>query len=139
MPVGASAWWCCIEAMSGTIILFDGDCAYCNGWVNWIRKRDRTGRFRYFALASPEGIALRDRHGIPPRIDSVVLVQDDQAYVKSTAAWRILAVLPRLRALATALRFVPRPLRDLGYDLIARNRHRLGLKDACQLPERPME
>lgn len=118
------------------LVLYDGDCAYCNGWVNWIRRRDQAGRLRYAALASPEGTALRERHRIPAHLDSVVLVEDGKAHVRSDAAWRILALLPGLRVGAQALRFIPRPLRDLGYDLVARNRHRLGMRDACELPDR---
>lgn len=120
--------------MAGAVVLFDGACAYCNGWVNWIRRRDKRGHFRYAALDSAEGSALRNRYGIPAHVDSVVLVQDDRAYVKSAAAWRILVVLPRWTVAAWALRLIPRPLRDLGYDVVARNRHRLGMKDACELP-----
>jgi predicted DCC family thiol-disulfide oxidoreductase YuxK len=118
------------------LVLYDGDCAYCNGWVNWIRRRDTAGRFRYAALASPEGTALREQHRIPAHLDTVVLVEKDRAHVKSDAAWRILALLPGMAAGAWALRIIPRPLRDLGYDLVARNRHRLGMRDACELPDR---
>lgn len=120
--------------MAAAVVLFDGDCAFCNGWVNWIRKRDREHRFQYASLGSAEGSALRARHQVPGHIDSVVLVSDGRAFVKSNAAWRILALLPGYRAAAWALRLLPRPLRDLGYDLMARYRHRLGMKDSCELP-----
>ena len=120
--------------MAGAVVLFDGDCAYCNGWVNWIRRRDKRGHFRYAALDSVEGSALRGRHGIPAHVDTVVLVQGDRAYVKSAAAWRILHLLPGYRVAAWALRLIPRPLRDLGYTVVARNRHRFGMKDTCELP-----
>lgn len=116
------------------LVLYDGDCAYCNGWVNWIRRHDKAGRFRYASLASPEGLALRARYGIPAHLDSVVLVEGDGAFLKSDAAWRILAALPGFTVGARVLRLIPRPLRDLGYDLVARNRHRLGVKDTCELP-----
>ncbi|MBL8003120.1 MAG: DUF393 domain-containing protein [Flavobacteriales bacterium] len=118
------------------LVLYDGDCAYCNGWVNWIRTRDKAARFRYIALGSAEGLALRDRYAVPADVDSVVLVLGDHAYVKSEAAWRILSALPGHRLASTALRLIPRPLRDLGYDLVARNRHRLGMQDSCELPDR---
>jgi predicted DCC family thiol-disulfide oxidoreductase YuxK len=116
------------------IVLFDGDCSFCNGWVNWIRKRDTAGIFRFEALGSAQGMALRARFGLPTSIDSVVLVQEDAAHVRSDAAWRILAQLPGHKVSAWLLRLVPRPLRNLGYDLVARNRHRLGFRDSCELP-----
>jgi predicted DCC family thiol-disulfide oxidoreductase YuxK len=121
--------------MDPGIILFDGDCAFCNGWVKWIMRRDPEKRFMFFALASEEGIALRRKHGVPETVDSIVLVKDGQAFTRSDAAWRVLNGLPNYGFLGSLVRLVPRPLRNLGYDLIARNRHRLGMKDTCELPE----
>jgi len=118
------------------LVLFDGDCAYCNGWVNWIRKRDKAGRFRFAPLSSPEGNDIRSAHAIPESVDSIVLVQGDGAHTRSDAAWRVLKGLPGLGLMGTLLRLVPRPLRNWGYDLVARNRHRLGMKDSCELPAR---
>jgi len=120
--------------MGAGIILFDGDCAFCNGWVKWIMKRDREHRFTFEALSSEAGRALRDKHGIPDHLDSIVLVQGDTAFTRSDAAWRVLKGLPGKAFLAGSLRLIPRPLRNLGYDLVAKNRHRLGLKDECELP-----
>ncbi len=117
------------------VILFDGDCAFCNGWVKWITRRDPGKRFRFVPLRSSEGSDLRQRHGVPVTIDSIVLVQDGQAFTRSDAAWRVLKGLPGQGLFGTVVRSVPRPLRNWGYDLIARNRHRLGMKDTCELPE----
>jgi predicted DCC family thiol-disulfide oxidoreductase YuxK len=116
------------------LVLFDGDCAYCNGWVNWIRKRDKAGRFRFAPLDSPEGLVLREQHAIPDTVDSIVLVEGAAAYTRSDAAWRVLKGLRGFGPAAILLRMVPRPLRNWGYDLVARNRHRLGMKDTCELP-----
>ena len=121
--------------MAPGIILFDGDCAFCNGWVKWIMRRDPNKRFRFAPLASEEGLALRQKHGVPDRIDSIVLVTDDRAFTRSDAAWRVLKGLPGHGLGAFLVRVVPRPLRNWGYDLIARYRHRLGMNDSCELPE----
>ncbi len=108
------------------IVLFDGDCAYCDGWVRWITKHDRKNAFRFVPTASDEGRSLRARYGVPPGIDSIVLVMHGRAWLRSDAAWRILNGLPGHGLTALLLRLIPRPLRDRGYELIARNRHRLG-------------
>ncbi len=118
------------------IILFDGDCAYCNGWVKWITKRDADHRFAFASLASEQGRALRNKHGIPDHLDSIVLVQGEAAFTRSDAAWRVLKGLPGKTLWGGLLRVFPRPLRNWGYDLVAKNRHRFGLKDACELPVR---
>lgn len=118
-------------------ILFDGDCAFCNGWVRWIMQRDRGGRFRFVPQASQEGIALRKSHNVPLHVDSIVFLEANVAYVRSDAAWRVLATLPGWGLTATFLRLVPRPLRNWGYDVIARNRHRFGGRAHCELPGPP--
>lgn len=120
--------------MGRAIILFDGDCAFCNGWVKWIMERDPEKRFSFTPLTSEEGIALRRSHSVPDTIDSIVLVRDGRAFIRSDAAWRVLKSLPGHGLVGTLLRIVPRPLRNWGYDLIARNRHRLGMTDTCELP-----
>lgn len=121
--------------MAQAIILFDGDCAYCNGWVKWITKRDAGQHFSFVPLGSEQGLSLRQEHGVPASVDSIVLVQEGHAFTRSDAAWRVLDRLPGDRLWGALLRLVPRPFRNWGYDLVARNRHRLGLKDACELPE----
>ena len=120
--------------MSQSLILFDGDCSYCNGWVNWIRKHDTSHKFRFAPLDSDEGREQITQFKIPKAIDSVVLVDDQMAYIRSDAAWRILHALPGSSIWGSMLSIVPRPLRNWGYDLVANNRHRLGSKDACELP-----
>jgi predicted DCC family thiol-disulfide oxidoreductase YuxK len=118
------------------IVLFDGDCAYCNGWVRWISKRDKRKRFRFVAIESEEGKALRAQHRVPADLESMVLIRNGGAHVKSSAAWRIFTELPGWGWAGALLAVVPKPLRNWGYDLIARNRHRLGMKDSCELPPR---
>ena len=123
--------------MGEAIILFDGDCAFCNGWVKWIRKRDPEMRFTFVPLASEDGIAIRREHHVPEATDSIVLVVEGRAFTRSDAAWRVLRDLRGHRLLGMLMRSIPRPVRNWGYDLIARNRHRLGMKDTCELPEPP--
>ena len=108
------------------IVLYDGDCAYCNSWVRWISQRDRNKVFRFVSLASEGGRSLRERFQVPAEIESIVLIEAGRAWLRSDAAWRILRALPGQRLAAWLLRIVPRSLRDGGYELIARNRHRLG-------------
>lgn len=118
------------------IILFDGTCAYCNSWVKWIAKRDVGHRFDFAPLTSEAGVTLRNKHGIPDHLDSIVLVQGEAAFTRSDAAWRVLRTLPGNAIWAALLRLVPRPVRNWGYDLLAKNRHRLGMTDQCELPAR---
>ncbi len=118
------------------VILFDGVCNLCNGFVRFVIARDPAARFRFAALQSDSARRLLARldglGGIP---DSVVLVDRGRVYTRSSAALRIARGLPFPWSLARALIVVPRPLRDWVYDRVARHRYRwFGRKDVCMMP-----
>lgn len=120
----------------GAVVLFDGVCNLCNGSVQFIIRRDPAGRFRFASLQSEAGQALLRRHGLDPEdLFSVILVEDGRVHSRSDAALRIAGGLSGGWRAAGALRVVPRPLRDLVYGLVARNRYRwFGRRDACMIP-----
>jgi predicted DCC family thiol-disulfide oxidoreductase YuxK len=65
----------------------------------------------------------------------VVLVAGGQCYVKSDAAIRVASYLRGSWKLLGAVRILPRPIRDWGYDVVARNRYRLfGRAESCMVP-----
>ncbi|MBG8555291.1 thiol-disulfide oxidoreductase DCC family protein [Hymenobacter guriensis] len=124
---------------SSSIILFDGVCNLCNGFVQFIIRHDAAGYFRFAALQSAEGQALLAAHGISlPALsdpDSVVLVADGQAYQHSTAVLRIARRLGGIWPVLAIGLLVPRAWRDAAYRLVARNRYRwFGRQEACLLP-----
>ena len=115
------------------VILFDGVCNLCNGFVQFVIARDPAARFRFAALQSASARRLLDGLGAVP--DSVVLVDGGHVYTRSSAALRIARRLPFPWSLARALIVVPRPLRDWLYDRVARHRYRwFGRKDVCMMP-----
>ena len=100
------------------------------------------GRFRFAALQSPLAREILTRHGRDPRdLDTLYLVlargrPDERLLRKSDAALWILRALGGPWRAAGVLRLVPRAVRDLGYDLVARTRYRLfGRYGACPLPD----
>ena len=118
-----------------TVILYDGECGFCSASVQFVLTRDREGVFRYASIQSNAGRALLREHGIDdPQLDTMFLLEDGTVYQRSTAGLRIARRLPRYRLLAGLALLVPRPLRDWVYDLVARNRHRLGGGENCLLP-----
>ncbi len=121
------------------VVLFDGDCAFCNATVRWTVKRDPLARLRFAPLASDAArrvVALadpgRDFDSLP---DAIVLADRDGVHTASTAVLRLTRHL-RLPWPACALALlVPRPLRDAAYQVFARNRIRwFGRADACEIP-----
>ncbi|MGE3174744.1 MAG: thiol-disulfide oxidoreductase DCC family protein [Planctomycetota bacterium] len=120
----------------GAVVLFDGDCTLCNGAVQFVLRRDPRGRFRFAALQSGAARALlAGRVAGDPLPDSMVLVQGDAIHLRSGAALRIARGLGLPWSLAAVFLLVPRPLRDLVYDFVARRRHRwFGRPASCLVP-----
>ncbi len=117
------------------VVLFDGECNFCDSSVQFIINRDPKGIFQFASLQSETGEELTRKHHMAQDVDSMVLIEDGKVYYKSAAALRISRHLKGAWKLLYALMAVPRPLRDLGYDFIARNRYKwFGKKDSCMLP-----
>jgi predicted DCC family thiol-disulfide oxidoreductase YuxK len=122
---------------TGPILLYDGVCNLCNGFVRFVLARDPAARFRFAAIQSEPGRRLLTERGLDPdALDTVVLLDErGRARTRSDA---VLAVLARLRApwpLAAAFRVVPAFVRDPVYRAIARARYRwFGRTDSCPAP-----
>lgn len=120
----------------GPVVLFDGVCNLCNGVVQFLIPRDPDGRLQFAPLQSEAGRALLARHGFPTdEVDTIVLVEGDQAYTKSAAAIRIAELLGWPYRVAAVGRLLPAGFRDSLYDVVAANRHNwFGRKDQCMVP-----
>jgi len=117
-------------------ILFDGVCNLCSGFVVFTIKRDPDAKFKFASLQSNEGGNLQKEFGIDPdNIKTMVLVENDNYYLKSDAVLRIFKHLDGMWFILFYLIYIPRPIRNFVYDLVANNRYRwFGKKDVCMLP-----
>jgi len=114
------------------IVLFDGVCNLCNGFVQFILVRDPEGRFSFASLQSDA--ARRLLNGNAPA-ETMVLIEQRTLYIKSTAALRIARGLRFPWPLLYGLLIVPRPLRDTIYDWVARHRYAwFGQRESCMVP-----
>jgi predicted DCC family thiol-disulfide oxidoreductase YuxK len=119
------------------LVLFDGPCALCNRFVNFIRHRDPNGRFQFAPLQSPQGGDQLAAHNVDPQIQSVVVIEGDKAFTRSGAVCRIAVELPDPWPLLGAAIFLPESLRDGLYDWVAANRKKWFGEvsaDSCELP-----
>jgi predicted DCC family thiol-disulfide oxidoreductase YuxK len=119
------------------IVLFDGVCNLCNRSVQFVIRRDRNDRFRFASLQGEMGRKLLAERGIDTATtDSIILIDPGVAwYVKSDAALEIARGLKGYGWLPLLFGWLPRPLRDAAYDLVARNRYRwFGKQEQCMVP-----
>lgn len=125
-----------MQSPEKNIILFDGVCNLCNGAVNFVIKNEKGDRFRFAALQEGVGPELLDKYDINPAdTDSIVLIENGKAYIKSTAALRIARHLKGLYPLLYFFIIIPVPIRNWVYDWVARNRYRwFGKMESCMIP-----
>jgi len=116
------------SASNPEFLFYDGHCGLCHRAVKFVLKHDRSGAAFRFAPLQGETFAARvpveRRVGFP---DSIVVETAEGALLVRSAAF--IHILRRLggtwRILAAILAVIPRPLRDVAYDFIARIRYSL--------------
>ncbi|RWM19239.1 MAG: DUF393 domain-containing protein [Mesorhizobium sp.] len=118
------------------LIVFDGVCVFCSGFVQMIVKLDRDKRFRFATAQSPFGEALFRKYGLQTdNYETNLAVIDGAAFTKLDSFVAVMAALGWPWRAARLLLVLPRPLRDWLYDRVARNRYALfGRKDSCEIP-----
>ena len=124
------------KQLTHSIILFDGVCNLCNGAVNFVIKRDTGNVFKFTPLQEKQGVLLLKTHAVDTqKLDSIVLIENGNVYIKSSAALRIARKLSGLWPLFFVLLIIPSFIRDGVYDFIAKNRYKwFGKKEQCMIP-----
>jgi predicted DCC family thiol-disulfide oxidoreductase YuxK len=125
------------------IVLYDGVCGLCNRLVQFLLKHDKHDRLRFASLQSDFAARVLTRHGIDPEdLDTLHVIEnyeraDERVLDRSDAILRSGYELGGLWTIGAQLgKVIPRPLRDLCYRLVARNRYRVfGKFETCMLPE----
>jgi predicted DCC family thiol-disulfide oxidoreductase YuxK len=128
------------------LVIFDGHCGFCNHSVRWFLTRDRQDRLRFVPFESPKVAGLLTRHGLDATETSfspnTILVAQglegpaERLLARSDGVLAILRELPSpWPSVAATLSWIPRPIRDLGYRLVAQWRYRVwGRLDTCPIP-----
>ena len=126
-----------IIAANPHIIVFDGVCNVCAGWVKFVHQRDPAGKFRFVSIQSDSGRALMQWAGLPAdNIDTMLYVENGVAWARSTAFLKITQHFPDAWPLLSGGLVIPAFARDFFYSQFARNRYRLfGKSESCLIPD----
>ena len=116
-------------------IFYDGYCNLCNGALKLVIKRDRDHLFRYIPIQSDQGAKLLTALPTDKQAgDSIVYIDGEKIYLRSTAILKILFRLGRIWHVLMIFMIVPERYRDKIYNWIARNRVRwFGRSRVCML------
>jgi predicted DCC family thiol-disulfide oxidoreductase YuxK len=125
-----------MDSSGYAVVVFDGECAFCSRWVDFLLRFDRTDTFRFAARQSESGAAFSREAGLPEAgVGSIILVEGKTIRLRSEAVLRMLRLLGLPFSLADIFRVIPVSLRDAVYDTIARNRIRwFGKMSTCRTP-----
>jgi len=125
----------------GPVLLYDGLCGFCDWTVQFVLARDRRGVMRFATLQGEFARQVVARHPELAGVDSLILVERDEAtgtervFARSTGALRVARYLGGIWNLTLALYVIPRAVRDWAYDVFARHRYRVfGRYATCPVP-----
>jgi predicted DCC family thiol-disulfide oxidoreductase YuxK len=131
------------------LVVFDGECGFCNGAIRWFLQRDGNDRLRFAPSSDPAVAEILASHGysasktqnLDNAADTILVLRGvgtpvEELLVRSNAIQVCLRALPQpWRLLASLFRLVPRPLREAAYRFIAANRYRVaGRYAVCPMP-----
>jgi predicted DCC family thiol-disulfide oxidoreductase YuxK len=116
------------------ILLFDGECGFCNKAVLFFLKREKNKQMHFAPLQSEAGLALRNYFEISAKTDSIILIKSHSAYIKSCAALRLTRYMKGLWPAMMVFVIIPPFIRNLVYDFIAKRRMKwYGRVESCAL------
>ncbi|MDP3728305.1 MAG: DCC1-like thiol-disulfide oxidoreductase family protein [bacterium] len=128
--------------MEYAILIFDGVCNFCNGFINFIIDLDHKKRIKFLASQSENAKEIFKKYKISPKEikESIIFIEDERYTTKSTAFFHILKYLPFPYFLLYAFIGTPRFIRDAIYDYIARNRYKwFGKRTTCRMPTKELK
>lgn len=124
-----------------SVILFDGVCNLCCGWIRFLIRRDKKAVFTFVPLQSDTGktlletVDLKAENLTTSNINTIVYIKNNQALIESEAVLEILTDLSGIWRIFGVLRLIPLSLRDKIYRYIAAKRYSLfGKRTSCFLP-----
>ena len=118
------------------LLLFDGVCNLCNSSVQYVIKHDKKQKFKFASLQSDAATEILLQHKVKNSdLNSIILIHNNELYDKSSAILRLLKIIGGFHSLAYIFIIIPKSIRDVVYDYVAKNRYKwYGKKDSCMIP-----
>ena len=119
--------------MDESVIFYDGNCGLCNRSVQFILKHERNQNLLFTSLQSSFSKKVFSDFNLKNDFEeSILYYRDGKLFSKSKAVLRIVPFLKWYCYPLLIIWLVPNFIRDMFYDLIARNRKRYS--KVCKLP-----
>jgi len=117
------------------VLIYDGDCSFCNYWVQFVLQKDKRNRFYFLNSRKEEAVQFLAAFDLSDITSQTVIVyNEDKLYLYSDA------VLFIMKELGYGLRFfgyiIPKFLRDGLYNRVAKHRYKITMWNRdCIVPD----
>ena len=101
-------------------VLYDGDCGFCNYWVQWILRRDQKDLFLFASLQSDFGQNFLKSRGLENKIFNTLILWSPEKYylTKSEALLKIAKLLGGKYQILASMNILPLFLTNFFYELV---------------------
>ena len=130
------------NAEARSLVLYDGLCGLCDRTVQFFLEEDREGALVFSPLQGETAAEVFARHPDAEHdLSTMVCVANsgsdaEELSYRSSGILRLLSDVGGFWRVVSWLSWIPVPVRDRVYDLIARNRYKwFGKFDECKLPD----
>ena len=118
------------------VMVFDGECVLCNGWVQFALKFDRHERLHFVIAQSELGEMMFEKLGLKSDdYDTFILIHDGQVHTSLDGLFAMFKILGWPWRVFNIGRILPKVVKDWAYQRVARNRYKIfGRRDTCMIP-----
>ncbi len=117
------------------IIIFDGECGFCNRAIMFIARNDINDCFKFVSNCSKFGMSSLEKFNLQGLEKStIILIEEDVFYIKSTAIRKILMRIPYFKIFGYLMNLIPLKVSDWLYDFISNRRKRIVKNNDCEIP-----
>ena len=123
-----------IEIEKG-LVLFDGECNFCDATVQFIIKYDKYDKIRFASQQSEIGMKILNENDAINSLNTIFFIKNKTVFSKSDAIIEISKLLVGYPRIFTIMKIIPKQIRDYCYDKFSKNRYNLfGKKTDCIIP-----
>jgi len=122
------------------IIFYDGICNLCDGFVNFVIRKDPDCKIKFCALQDSRAVLMKEELKLDESMDTVIGLHHGKVYTHSDVLFLVAKELGGFWNILLPLQFLPRGFRNFIYRWVARNRYRwFGKQESCILPTSDIE
>jgi|SRR5690606_2218562 len=116
------------------IIIYDAECVFCNRSIKFLLKGKPNKNIKFVSFNSEVSKKILLKLDFHNKIDSILFIEENRVFEKSTAILKIINNFTNSWRYLYYLIYLPKPIRDLLYKIISKNRYNIfGKNNSCKI------